>query len=481
MKNIERMAVCQSVASSVSWAREEFGTADFGDHRLTTRIESIGASLAEYPAGKVTDVFHSSADLEAAYRFVRNERVTTTAITAAMCEATLHRCVGEPFVYVALDGSSLTLTDDARLKNFGVVGAHSKGARGLNVTAALVVTPAGVTMGLSSLQMWTRGEKLKVSHKKRKFTEKELWHWGEAIDETISRFAEVQDAPKAWFQLDREGDAGPLLQKLAASPHYFTARVNHNRRIKSCTGKRRYVLDELARRKARKGTYSLYVPPGDKRTERIAEMSVYATKINLLLRTTPTGQRFTELPIHAIRVRESSPVPKGEKPIEWILFTNYPIDSLDDISLVIHGYCLRWRIEEFFRTWKTTGCDVESTQLHSTERVRIWATMLAAVSTRIERMKQLARTRPDAPATIEFSELELDVLIALKQKWKKKTETIPNVTPRMEDAVRWVAELGGYTGNSSGGPPGSVTIRRGLERLESAVEGVKCMRSCGKM
>jgi hypothetical protein len=210
-------------------------------------------------------------------------------------------------------------------------------------------------------------------------------------------------------------------------------------------------------------------------------MTVYATETTLLLRTTPNGKTFTELPIHAIRVRESSPVPKGEKPIEWILFTNYPITTFDDISLVIHGYGLRWRVEEFFRTWKSTGCDVESTQLHSTERVRIWATMLAAVSTRIERLKQLARTQPNAPATIEFSELELEVLVALKRNRKKKTETIPDGVPNMEAAVRWVAELGGYTGNSSGGPPGSVTIRRGLERLGIAVEAVKRMRSSGKM
>jgi len=31
--------------------------------------------------------------------------------------------------------------------------------------------------------------------------------------------------------------------------------------------------------------------------------------------------------------------------------------------------------------------------------------------------------------------------------------------------VRWVAEIGGYTGKSSGGPPGSTTIARGLEQV----------------
>lgn len=33
-----------------------------------------------------------------------------------------------------------------------------------------------------------------------------------------------------------------------------------------------------------------------------------------------------------------------------------------------------------------------------------------------------------------------------------------------------VAQPGGYTGKSSGGPPGALTIRRGLDRLSQAVE-----------
>jgi hypothetical protein len=42
----------------------------------------------------------------------------------------------------------------------------------------------------------------------------------------------------------------------------------------------------------------------------------------------------------------------------------------------------------------------------------------------------------------------------------------------LEQAVLYVAEFGGYTGKSSGGPPGSTTIARGLERLQLVVEGM---------
>lgn len=393
----------------------------------------------------------------------------------------LQRAQGEPFVYVPVDGSSLTLSDYPRAKNFGAIGAYSKGARGVKVMAAIGVSAEGVVMGLSSLQYWTRTPKKKKSapNSLRGMMDSELQYWWRAIVETTERFAKCDNAPRAWFQLDREGDATPLLQALSKSGHYFTVRANPNRRIKSDSEQAKYVYDELARPSAQKGSYPLEVSSNHNRTARTARMTICAAPVQLLLRDKRSHQTIEELLVHAVYVRESSDVPAGEERIEWLLYTNHPVTTLEDLALVVHGYAQRWRVEEFFRTWKTTGCDVESTQLHSTERVTIWATMLAAVSTRIERLKQLARTKPNSPATIELTEVEIEVLVLLKRKRKKKTEIIPD-NPTIEEAVRWIAELGGYTGKSSGGPPGAVTIRRGMERLRIATEAVELLRSSGK-
>ena len=106
--------------------------------------------------------------------------------------------------------------------------------------------------------------------------------------------------------------------------------------------------------------------------------------------------------------------------------------------------------------------------------------MLAAMAARIERLKHLSRTQPSLPASVEFTELEIEALLILKKNRKKRTEQILDRMPTIEEAVRWVAELGGYTGKSSGGPPGSVVLRRGLEPLRIAAEVVKLMRSSEK-
>ncbi len=41
-----------------------------------------------------------------------------------------------------------------------------------------------------------------------------------------------------------------------------------------------------------------------------------------------------------------------------------------------------------------------------------------------------------------------------------------------------LALTGGYTGNTRAGPPGSVTIRRGLERVELVAIGMSLGRNC---
>jgi hypothetical protein len=72
------------------------------------------------------------------------------------------------------------------------------------------------------------------------------------------------------------------------------------------------------------------------------------------------------------------------------------------------------------------------------------------------------------------------VLVVLKRRQKKRTESVPDGVPTIAQATRWIADLGGFTGKSSGGPPGSITIGRGLERLRHGVEAVLAMRNAEK-
>ena len=95
------------------------------------------------------------------------------------------------------------------------------------------------------------------------------------------------------------------------------------------------------------------------------------------------------------------------------------------------------------------------------------------MAARALRLTQLARTQPELPATEEFTQDEIDAAIVLRGK---RTQLHVGDHPSLGELVRLIADLGGYTGKSSGGPPGPTVIGRGLERVAVAADVVKALR-----
>jgi len=221
-------------------------------------------------------------------------------------------------------------------------------------------------------------------------------------------------------------------------------------------------------------------PSRDQRKGRIAKLRIRTTSVVLDMIERPTRERY-RLPVNVVEVLEFGTTPHGEEPIHWRLFTNHAIATDEDVALVLQGYAQRWRIEDLHRTWKSGACRVEDTQLRSTRRVIKWAMIMAASAARIERIKHLARTEPSTPASVELTPHEIAAILLMKRKYKKRTEVIPESMPTIEQITIWIAELGGYTGKSSGGPPGSVTIKRGLDFILPIAEALALIEEEQKM
>ena len=450
------------------WAEKTFGDAELGDERRTARLVAMAAQVARTPAGTVGQVFTEDAERQGAYDFLESGRVGVGAILSAMTGAAAVACAGERRVLVAVDGSSLTLVDRNDSKDFGAIGDYAHGGRGIKVISALAMTEAGVPLGLLHQEWWSRPkDKPKVSEKKKRgrpVDEKETQRWIDAINGSVRELRRQAPNTRAWFHIDREGDSTPILLALKATEQDFTVRGNWNRKVEQHLGTLRRKLAYSAQR----GSYELKLSGGPKRTARTATMSVCYEPVTLKLRDPETGARVA-LNVTAILAREISMAPKGEERIDWLLLTTIAANGIKDALAVIDGYTKRWRIEEFHKTWKSGACNVEETQLRSVAAVQRWATVSAAVAVRIERLKYLSRTEPTLAASVELTPLEIRVLTALKRKRRRKNESMPD-SATIGDATRWIAELGGYTGKSSGGPPGATVLRRGLERLHIAVE-----------
>ena len=384
-----------AIRQARDWAIEEFHGIDLGHRSRTTRLIQMAAQAAAQPAGKVSEVFNTAAEIEGAYRWLENPAVQVPALVAGIAKACATRCAEHPFVYVPVDGSSVSLVDVERAKDFGSLGTKRQGGRGVKVLGAIAISPEGVPLGVSALEWWSRpaSTKRKKTNAERKTKEKETQRWLDAVTHTCESFAVFAPDTRCWFQLDREADSWPLLHHLAATRHLFTVRSSRDRRLEgSKRGRPKLLRTKLAKAPVF-AELNVNVTAGHGRRARSARLVVRAATVVLELRD-PWSKKCRPLSVQAVWVRERATTPRGEKPLDWLLFTNHAVETPEDALLVVRGYCQRWHIEEFHKTWKSGACNVEQSQLRSTAHVTKWATLLATVAIRIERLKFLARTEP---------------------------------------------------------------------------------------
>jgi len=451
------------------WAREQCKDLHLGDIRRTAAACRMLTAAVKNPAGTVTGVLKTPAERQAAYKFLESEHTSYEPLRRAFGLAAARQASGMPYVFVAVDGSSLSLTDGEKTK-FGAIGSTAQKGRGMKVITSYAVDSEGVPVGILDQQWWARPARKKNSRvKHRKLADRETLHWCNSIDASKEVLATEAPDTLPWFIIDREGDGFHVLDHVREGCH-FTIRANANRRVLTEGGARQYVWDVLAKQPLH-SVQSIDLPATEKRSARRARLHVRIARVTLDMCDNWSNQRML-VPVSVVELREVYTVPrKGrEKPVLWRLYTDREIKTAEDLQLVVNSYRTRWRIEELHKTWKTGACNIESSQLRSQKSLLLWATIMATVAARIERLKVLSRTKPDAPPDTEFSPYELKALVLLHNEHKKRTEPIARSVPTMEIAVRWIAELGGYTGKSSGGPPGAITIRRGLEWLALAAK-----------
>lgn len=454
------------IRNTEAWALEEFGRAELGDARRTRRLVSIAAAAAEAPAGRVTEVMAASSEREGAYRFLEAPP-SAAQLLRSTAKACAERAAGHSIVLCVGDETTLSLTGDMNrsVAGLGPVGPRSGSSLGLRVFGITGYSIEGVPLGLLDQRYFARSlERDPRTHPQKKHrpaNEKETWHVVQSIGHTAAAWRASGAKARLWYVLDRAGDSQDVLKALDQTGFLFTVRACQNRCASAAGTTARYLWDVVDAQK-RAGAYVFDAPKSHGRKPRRAKMEVRYCRVTLQLG--PPGKKATPQAMTVILVRERGSAPKGEEPIEWLLLTNRTVESLAAARFVIDVYTKRWRCEDFHKVWKCT-CRVEDSQLEAASRIEVWATILAAVAMRIFRLTHLARNEPEKPASIELNDIEREALIRLR---KPKGVRIGDEFT-IATAVTWIAEMGGYTGKSSGGPPGPKTIGRGLAKLEAVV------------
>lgn len=428
------------------------------------RLVKMAGAVAERPGGTVTSAMRNPAECEGAFRFLESRRVDTNAIKVAICKATAVRSREQTTVFVAIDQSDLTYLDKKSIRGLGP--AHNKDKPWLSQTqvmTGLALDEAGVPLGVLGQRWWLRPEertpRRPIAYDYRQPERRESWAWVQTCEDVLEEIAEFARSTKPWFIMDRGADYGLLLQQLINRGAMFTVRAAYNRIIYR-GGRKQKLFPTLARQPVL-ANVRIDVPKNRYRLPRRATFEIRAlSSVSVRMQKRPESAAT----LSAVRIREISRVPEGEKPIEWILLTTLPLTSAADAKKVLKSYTLRWSVEEFHRTWKSGACNVERSQLRSYDAIKRWATILAAVAARVERLKRLSREEPDRDALSEISREEIDAAILLTQTNKHKVGAHMTIA----EAVKLIAQAGGYLGRNRDGPPGSITIARGLDRLTPA-------------
>jgi len=148
-----------------------------------------------------------------------------------------------------------------------------------------------------------------------------------------------------------------------------------------------------------------------------------------------------------------------------MLLTNIQIRTLEEAIEKVNWYKLRWRIEGFHKVLKS-GCRIEDCRLQNAERLIRYITLMCVIAWRLFWLTYMNRQSPNAPCSIVLTEHEWKALYC---KIKKTTQP-PDEPPKLREAMRWIAQLGGFLARKCDGEPGMVTLWRGWQRLADIAE-----------
>jgi hypothetical protein len=360
------------------------------------------------------------------------------------------------------------------------LGTTTNNQQGFVAHFSLVLQADEVSMplGVAAMETYTRTGKKWATAKKtrtrvRDDPNRESLRWWRAIEP----FEQERDGNfEAIHVMDAEADFYELLSQLTESNTRFIVRAGQlDRSIESDDEamKLREFVDQLkpraqwkvqitARRYLGKRKPATTMKRHPARNARQATLKIAAGSLTLR-KTRYSKSGSSEICVNVVRVWEPKP-PRGAPPVEWILLTTEPIESVADVSTIVDWYRQRWVIEDFFKALKT-GCSLEARQLESYSALVKVTAILAPIAYRLLLLRGMERRVPHAPPTSFFSPLELELLML-----DDSTKGLPK-PKTLRDAVRLLARMGGHL--KSNGPPGWLTLSRGYQHLLTLVAGLE--------
>lgn len=451
------------VKESSNWAEREFGSMRVYDTRLKERLYTIAQDFYNKPEANIPESCGSKARAIGAYRFFQNKKVSMDVILDAHTEATIERIKRYKTVLVPQDTTTLDYSAHPMTAGLGPTNTIASKSIGLILHDTLAFSEEGTPLGLLDAQIWARDESDRGKSIRRKelpIEQKESMKWLRSY----RRLCDVQKlCPNTLLVSigDRESDIYELFQE---------AQKGENKPgllVRSAKNRQRHVEEDRLWSYMSKidvsGQFQLHVPRRGNNKAREARMALRYAQVELQ----PPKRLASANPIKiwAVYIKESEPLPDVARPLEWMLLTTVAVENWDEAFQKVQWYTRRWGIELYHRTLKS-GCRIKDRQLGSADRLETALAVDMVVAWRIYHMTMLGREVPDASASVFFKEEQWKALYC----YVHKTPIAPEKPPTLREAIRMVGGIGGHLGRKSDGEPGTVTLWRGIQRLDTARE-----------
>jgi hypothetical protein len=416
------------------WSVREFEGIDLGDARLNRRLLTLAEAFGAQPQAPINQASDDWQDTKAAYAFFANPHALPAEILLPHQQRTLERMAAHPLILAIQDTTLLNYTHHRATTGLVPIGG---GQRGLVMHSTLAATPHGLPLGVLDQQIWARPDPQPGTKraKQRPIEQKESHKWLSALRETVSMLpSEIRLVTIA----DREADIFEFLAEADELEAEYVIRAAQDRRLKGQVG---LLWAHMAKQEV-VGTVMVEVAARAGRAARQAELRVRVAQVTLQppqRGADDAGVWLEPLTMWALWLHEET-APEGIEPLDWLLLTNVPIASWQDATERIGWYCLRPLIESWHKILKS-GCTIEDCRLETAERLKTYLTL--------------------APCTTILAEHEWKALYTAIHR----RAVLPATPPTVGQAVRWIAQLGGFLARKGDGEPGITTIWRGWSRL----------------
>jgi len=446
--------VCKNINE---WAIENFETALLFNKKKVKRLVAIAERLAEAKGNSLARLFDNWYDTKATYNLLKEPVMTPKSIQSPhrkIAFENIEKWSGD--VLAIEDSSEFEWNHKEPIEGLGQIGSGRNCDQGfiLHSTLAIGVNKKGKleVLGLPFQQYYVRPP-IRDKRKKRASSldplETDLWR-------NVTKEKALPPLSKVIRVCDRAADIYEVLTDSKKYGCRHIIRLKHDRivlpegdQIKSLMTDLEIMGQTQIEKRIKNGTKI-----------KIIKLNLNWKKVTIRAPARPGFGIGKLADLEETVVHVWGETETGEK-IEWFLYTDLEVNSIEDAIKIVQYYAARWNIEIYHKILKT-GLKAENLQLETAHAIFAAISIMSIVGLRILDLRERLRMNPEGPAEESgLNELELKVL---GKYLKRDLKTVKCVALA-------IGRLGGHQNRKSDGMPGILSLWWGMSRFLGIMEG----------